>query len=73
MQNYFENIFSKYQCGFRKGYNAQHCFIALIEKWKQSVDKLVKDIASSFPCCPVNREYSREKTQVELKQQKWSE
>ena len=29
---------SKYQCGFWKGYKAQHCLVALIEKWKQSVD-----------------------------------
>ena len=25
MQTYFDNILSKYQCGFRKGFNAQHC------------------------------------------------
>ena len=35
---YFENILSKYQCGFSKQHNAQHCLLALIEKWKQSVD-----------------------------------
>ena len=27
---------SKYQCGFRKGYYAQHCLLAMIEKWKKS-------------------------------------
>ena len=32
MRNYFKNILSKYQCGFRKGYNAQHCLIAFREK-----------------------------------------
>ena len=26
MSNYFEDIFSKNQCGFRNGYSAQHCF-----------------------------------------------
>ena len=26
-----------------------------------------KEIASPFPCCPVNREYSRKKTQTEKK------
>ena len=29
---------SKYQCGFRTGYNAQHYLISLIEEWKNSVD-----------------------------------
>ena len=53
-QNYFNNIFSKYQCGFRKGYNVQHCLIALIEKWKQSVDNcgafgaLMTDLSKAF-------------------------
>ena len=54
MQNYFNNTLSKYQCGFRKGYNAQHCLIALIEKWKQSVDNggafgtLMTDLSKAF-------------------------
>ena len=29
---YFENIFFKYQCGFRKWYSAQYCLLAMIEK-----------------------------------------
>ena len=58
MQNNFGNIWSKYQCGFRKGYNAQHCLIALIEKWKQSVDNggafgaLMIDLSKAFDCLP---------------------
>ena len=28
MQTYFDKILSKYQCGFRKVYNSQHCLIA---------------------------------------------
>ena len=35
IQTYFDKILSKYQCGFRKGYNSQRCLIALIEKWKK--------------------------------------
>ena len=35
MSSYFEDIFSKYQCGFRKGYSAQHCLLVMIEKWKK--------------------------------------
>ena len=37
LQSYFEIFLSPYQCGFRKGFNAQHCLIALIEAWKKSV------------------------------------
>ena len=29
---YFDTLFSKFQCGFRKGFNAQHCLLAMIEK-----------------------------------------
>ena len=42
MQNqiypYLNKIFSKYQCGFQKGFSAQYCLIAMIEKWRQSLD-----------------------------------
>ena len=32
IQMFFDSILSKYQCGFGRGYNAQHCLITLIEK-----------------------------------------
>ena len=33
MSEYFENsFFSKYQCGFRKGFSAQHCLVSMLEK-----------------------------------------
>ena len=35
IQHFFDSLWSKYQCGFRKGYNAQHCLISLIEKWEK--------------------------------------
>ena len=35
MTNFFEDVLSKYQCGFRKGYNVQHCLLVIIEKWKK--------------------------------------
>ena len=35
--NYFEHIFSRYQCGFRKGYSAQQCLLAMTEKWKKNL------------------------------------
>ena len=56
IHSYFDKILSKKQCGFRKGYNAQHCLIALIEKWKKSVDNggafgaLLTDLSKVFDC-----------------------
>ena len=47
---------SAYQCRFRRGYNAQHCLITLIEKWKKSVDNggafgaLFTDLSKAFDC-----------------------
>ena len=60
ISNYFENILSKYQFEFRKGFNAQQCFIAMIELWKKSVDQkkafgaLLTDLSKAFDC--VNHE-----------------
>ena len=60
MQNqicpYQNNFFSKYQCGFRKGFNAQHCLILMIEKWCQSLDSgeqaaaVSTDLSKAFDC-----------------------
>ena len=55
---YFEHVFSKYQCGFRKGYSAQQCLLAMIEKWKKIVDcggifgALLTDLSKAFDCIP---------------------
>ena len=32
MYKYFDQILSKYQCGFRQGYNTQHCLLVMVEK-----------------------------------------
>ena len=34
----FENILSRCQCGFRKGFSAQHCLLRMIEKWCKYLD-----------------------------------
>ena len=53
-----DKFLSKYQCGFRKGYNAQHCLLAMIEKWKKAVDNgnvfgaLLTDLSLAFDCLP---------------------
>ena len=58
LSNFFENLFSKYQCGFRKGLNAQHCFIKLIEKCWECIDQglefgaLLTDLAKTYDCLP---------------------
>ena len=39
IQRYFDKIFSKYQCGFRKSYNSHHCLIEMTEKWRKREDK----------------------------------
>ena len=56
MQTYFDNILSKYQCGFCKGFNAQHCLVTMIEKWKESEDNggafgaLTTELSKAFDC-----------------------
>ena len=47
---------SKFQCGFRAGYSAQHCLLAMLEKWKSAVDNkktfgaLLTDLSKAFDC-----------------------
>ena len=56
MQTYFHDILSKYQCGFRKGFNVQHCLVSMIKKWKESVNSggvfgaLMTDLPKTFDC-----------------------
>ena len=58
MSGFFDNIFSKYQCGFRKGYSAQQCLLVMIDKWKKVVDNggafgaLLTDLSKAFDCIP---------------------
>ena len=55
---YFANILSKNQCGFRKGYSSKHGLVAMIEKWKKSLDSkgsfgaLLTDLSKAFDCIP---------------------
>ena len=56
MYLYFGKRFSKFQFGFRKGFNAQHCLITMIEKWGRSVDgsgqdgALLSNLSKAFDC-----------------------
>ena len=40
LQLFLYSLLFKYQCGFCRSHNAQHCLITLIEKWKKSVDNV---------------------------------
>ena len=52
----FDNIFSKFQCGFCKGFGAQHCLLLMIDKWKKTVDSnevfgaILTDLSKAFRC-----------------------
>ena len=37
--SFFENIFSTYHSGFRKGFNPQSCLVVMIEKFKELLDQ----------------------------------
>ena len=39
ISSFFDYVFSKCQCGFRKGYSTQHCKLKMIKKWKKYVGK----------------------------------
>ena len=53
---YFENILSKLQCGFRKGFSTQYYLLLTIKKWKKAADKdqyfgaLLTDLSKAFDC-----------------------
>ena len=56
LYDYFDNILSPSQCGFRKGYSTQHCLLVELEKSKESVDKgnkcgaILTDLLKAFNC-----------------------
>ena len=56
MHPYLNQILSKYQCGFRKVYNAQHCLMAMIEKWHKFLHivghagALLTNLSKAFDC-----------------------
>ena len=60
LSQFFENILSKYNCGFRKGFGTQlladSCLLAMLEKSKRPVDNskmfgaLQTDILKAFDC-----------------------
>ena len=55
---FMDQFLSNYQCGFRKGFNAQHCLLAMLEKWKKAIDTkkvfgaLLTDPSKASDCLP---------------------
>ena len=53
---YLNKILSKWQCGFRQDYSAQHCLLVMVEKWRQCLDNggvssaLLTDLFKAFDC-----------------------
>ena len=56
LSNYFDNILSKFDFGFRKGYSPQHCLLLMIDKWKKAADNhkvfgaILTDLSKVFDC-----------------------
>ena len=57
MSVFFDNLFSKNQFGFRKGYSTQECLLTLLEKRKNAADTgkvfffaLLTDLSKAFDC-----------------------
>ena len=57
---YFDSVLSKFQCGFRKGFNAQHCLLTMVEKWPKTLDEggetgaVLTDLSKTFDCIDHN-------------------
>ena len=53
---YFNIIFSKYLCGFRKGHSTQHCLLYMLENLRKALDKgnitgiVLTDLSKAFDC-----------------------
>ena len=54
--DFIDKHLSPYLCGYRTGFSAQHALIALIEKWKITLDKngyagaVLMDLSKAFDC-----------------------
>ena len=54
MVSHIEKFLSPYLCGYRKGFNAQYALLAMIEKWKESLDgkgfagAILMDLSKAF-------------------------
>ena len=57
---YFDSAFSKFQCGFQKGFNGQHCLLTMAEKWSKTLDEggetgtVLTNLSKVFDCIDHN-------------------
>ena len=58
LHEHFNSILSSKQCGFPKGYSAQHCLMVMLEKLKESRDKREEfgatDLSKELDCIDHN-------------------
>ena len=53
---FFDNIPSKFQCGYRKGYGTQNCLLLMFEIWKEATNNnkasgaSLTDLSKAFDC-----------------------
>ena len=58
INDYFESLLSKFQCGFRQEFGAQHCLLVMVEKLKKIRDNkgvfaaVLTDLSKGFDCIP---------------------
>ena len=50
MENFVESILSKFQCGFRKGFSAQHCLLVMSIDKKMFSGVLLTDLSKAIDC-----------------------
>ena len=56
INEFFEEIFSKYLCGFRKGFSTQTALIRLLQKWQKCLDQkgvvgtVLIDLSKAYDC-----------------------
>ena len=58
LEEYFQALLSKYQCGFRKGYSVINTLLPMIEKWRKPLyaggvfGTLLTSLSKAFDCLP---------------------
>ena len=67
---YFQKTFSKYQTGFRKGFNPQHCLVSMIKNFRNSLDQggkytaLFTDLPKVFDGLPFSLPMPRHRSRL---------
>ena len=56
LSEFFESILAKFQCGFRKDFDAHNCPLMMLETWKEATNNnkvfgaLLTNLSKSFDC-----------------------